>query len=94
MERGPRYIHYLIRCFFVPLLKISTSVLLRGIIGFTPPGAGLPVRDGGPEWMCDGTEDAGAFGFEMTEEMRSEGLDVGRNGGEAEEACGSGLAAG
>jgi hypothetical protein len=83
MERGPRYIHYLIRCFFVPLLKISTSVLLRGIIGFTPPGAGLPVRDGGPEWMCDGTE-----------EMRSEGLDVGRNGGEAEEACGSGLAAG
>jgi hypothetical protein len=43
--------------------------------------------------MRGGTEEVGAFGFEIIEEMRSEGLDIGRNGGEAEESCGRGLAA-
>jgi hypothetical protein len=89
-------IHYLTRCFFAPRLKMSTSALLRGIIGLGAPGAGLPVREGGPEWMRGGTaEEVDGFGFEMIEEMRSDGLGAGRaavSGGEAEEACGRGLA--
>ena len=87
------YIHYLTRCFFAPRLKMSTSALLRGIIGFGAPGAGLDVRDGGAELTCAGIDGAGAFGFEMIEEIRSEGLVIGRNGGEADSACGRGLAA-
>jgi hypothetical protein len=85
--------HYLTLCFFAPRLKISTSGLLRAIIGFGAPGAGLAVRDGGAEWIRWGAEEVDAFGFEIMEEMRSEGLVVGRNGGEADEACGRGLAA-
>ena len=75
---------------------MSTSGLLRGIIGRGAPGAGLDVRDGGPELIRGGKEDVGALGFEMIEEMRSDGLDAGRaavSGGDAEEACGRDLTA-
>jgi len=87
------HIHYLTRGFFAPRLKISTSVLFRGIIGFTPPGAGLDVRDGGPE-LIRGVPEEAAFGLEIIEEMTSDGFGAERaadNGGEAEEACDRGF---
>lgn len=95
--REPACIHYLTRCFFVPRLKTSTSCLFRAIIGLGAPGAGLAVREGEPEWICDGTEELAAFGLEMMEEMRSDGFDAGCmavRGGEVEEAFGRGLEAG
>jgi hypothetical protein len=76
----------------------TSTALFRGIIGFGAPGAGLAVREGGLEWMRGGTEEeVDDFGLTIIEEMRSDGFDVGRvadSGGEAEEACGRGLAAG
>jgi hypothetical protein len=78
------HIHYLTRGFFAPRLKMSTSVLFRGIIGFTPPGAGLDVRDGGPE-LIRGVKEEAAFGLEIIEEMTSDGFGAERaadDGGE------------
>jgi hypothetical protein len=90
-------IYHLSRCFFAPRLKISTSALFRGIIGFDAPGPGLPVREGGPEWTRCGTVEVGVFGFEIIDDMRSDGLGAGRaavRDAEAEEACGISLAPG
>ncbi len=66
------------------------------MIGFTPPGAGLGVRDGGPELIRGGTEEA-AFGLEIIEEITPDGFGAdwaADNGGEVEAACGRGFAGG
>jgi len=93
---GVGEVGYLTRCFFAPRLKMSTSALLRGIIGRGAPGAGLEVREVGAELMRGGIDPVGALGFEMIEEMRPDGLVAGRaavSGGDAEAACGRCLAA-